>query len=75
MITGDSDRVLSPKHQSRAIAAAVPGARLVVLPGVGHMPQYAEPARVLSEIDGLMAEVNRGPAAPAIPATPATVTR
>lgn len=74
VITGDSDHVLSPERQSRAMAAAVPGARLIVLPGVGHMPQYAEQARVLSEIEDLMAEVNRGQAA--VSATPASsVTR
>jgi pimeloyl-ACP methyl ester carboxylesterase len=61
VITGDADRILSPQKQSRAMAAAVPGARLVVLPGVGHMPQYARPAQVLAEIEGLIDQVNHAP--------------
>jgi pimeloyl-ACP methyl ester carboxylesterase len=35
----------------------VPGARLVVLPGVGHMVQNAAPDRVLSEIDEMIGKL------------------
>jgi pimeloyl-ACP methyl ester carboxylesterase len=51
VITGDADHVVSPDKQARAVAAQIPGARLVVLPGVGHMVQYARPARVLADIE------------------------
>jgi 3-oxoadipate enol-lactonase len=37
VIVGEVDALLPPRH-SEAIADAVPGARLVRLPGVGHLP-------------------------------------
>ena len=43
VITGDTDATVSPKIHSRPFAAAVPDAKLIVLPGVGHMVQYAAP--------------------------------
>jgi pimeloyl-ACP methyl ester carboxylesterase len=54
VITGDADHVVSPPVQAEAVAAAIPGARLVVLPGVGHMPQYVRPERVRAEITAFM---------------------
>ena len=46
IITGDLDDVVPPDIHAKALAAAVPGAELVVLPGVGHMVQFAAPDRV-----------------------------
>ena len=54
VITGDSDDTVSPDIHSRPFAAAVPSAKLIVLPGVGHMVQNAAPALVEHEIDGLI---------------------
>jgi pimeloyl-ACP methyl ester carboxylesterase len=54
VITGDSDDTVSPNIHSRPFAAAVPGAKLIVLPGVGHMVQNAAPALVEHEIDGMI---------------------
>jgi len=50
VITGDADDIVSPRIHARAIAAAVPKARLVVLPGVGHMPQYSAADAVAAAI-------------------------
>jgi pimeloyl-ACP methyl ester carboxylesterase len=48
VVIGSRD-VLTPPRLGRALAAAIPGARLVELPGAGHMLPYEEPDR-LAEI-------------------------
>jgi pimeloyl-ACP methyl ester carboxylesterase len=53
IITGDLDEVVPPDIHAKALAAAVPGAELVVLPGVGHMVQFAAPDRVAGAIAGI----------------------
>ena len=63
VITGDSDVTVSPARHSRAFAAAVPHAKLVVLPGVGHMVQYAAPEMVTGEIEAMIAKLDAGPKA------------
>jgi len=50
IITGDSDRTVSPAIHSRALAEALPHARLIVLPGVGHMPHHVAPEIVAAEV-------------------------
>ncbi len=42
---GEKDRVLFPRQAARA-ARAIPGARLIMLPGCGHVPTYDDPERV-----------------------------
>lgn len=54
VIHGDADEVASLDIHSRALAKEVPGARLIVLPGVGHMVQNAAPELVQREIEGLI---------------------
>jgi pimeloyl-ACP methyl ester carboxylesterase len=61
VITGDADTAVSPNIHSRRLAAAVPNAKLIVLPGVGHMVQYAAPERVVREIEAMIAETNAAP--------------
>src|SRR5436309_2912675 len=63
VITGDADTTVSPSIHSRAFAAAVPHARLIVLPGVGHMVQYAAPEVVVREIETMIAELGTVPKA------------
>jgi pimeloyl-ACP methyl ester carboxylesterase len=46
---------VSPGIHSRRFAAAVPDAKLIVLPGVGHMVQYAAPDVVVREIEAMIA--------------------
>jgi pimeloyl-ACP methyl ester carboxylesterase len=43
LIWGEQDSV-TPPRQAREIAAAAPDARLVMLPGIGHLPQIEDPA-------------------------------
>lgn len=53
---GDSDLLTPPEH-SREIAAAIPGARLAIVPECGHMLTLEQPARInallLEWLDGL----------------------
>lgn len=64
VITGDTDATVSPDIHSRAFAAAVPGARLVVLDGVGHLPQNAAPERIVEAIESITPGRDKATAAP-----------
>eukprot|EP01035_Chromulina_nebulosa_P009467 gene9467-12789_t len=55
VISGDADTTVSPEIHSRHFAATVPGAKLIILPGVGHMVQNAAPGLVVSEIEAMNA--------------------
>jgi pimeloyl-ACP methyl ester carboxylesterase len=57
IITGDVDKIVSPQIHSAALAREIPGAKLIVLPGVGHVPQWAAPDLVAREIDRLAQRV------------------
>jgi pimeloyl-ACP methyl ester carboxylesterase len=57
VITGDKDKTVSPEIHSRPFAAAVPDAKLIVLPDVGHIVQNAAPERVISEIDAMIDKI------------------
>jgi 3-oxoadipate enol-lactonase len=49
VLVGEHD-VISPPEEMAAIAAAIPGAELVVVPGAGHMTTMEEPAAVNAAI-------------------------
>jgi pimeloyl-ACP methyl ester carboxylesterase len=63
VIAGDSDTTVSPAIHSRPFAATVPNAKLIVLPGVGHMVQYAAPELVVREIEAMIAGLSAAPKA------------
>jgi pimeloyl-ACP methyl ester carboxylesterase len=63
VITGDTDSTVSPNIHSRRFAATVPNAKLIVLPGVGHMVQYAAPELVVREIEAMIAGPSAAPKA------------
>ena len=65
VISGDVDKTVSTNIHSRPFAATVPNARLIVLPGVGHMVQNAAPDLVMREIEALIGSAARRPAAAA----------
>jgi len=54
VITGDADKTVSTNIHSRPFAAVVAGAKLIVLPGVGHMIQNAAPDLVTAEIEAMI---------------------
>jgi pimeloyl-ACP methyl ester carboxylesterase len=51
LITGDRDLIVAPRRHGVAFAAAAPAAKLVVLPGVGHMLHYAAAELIAAEIE------------------------
>ena len=54
IITGDADKTVSTNIHSRPFAATAPNAKLIVLPGVGHMVQNAVPDLVIAEIEAMI---------------------
>jgi pimeloyl-ACP methyl ester carboxylesterase len=65
IITGDLDKTVSTSRHSRPFAAAVQGAKLIVLPDVGHRVQNAAPELVVREIEAMAGQLPRGTAAAA----------
>ena len=63
VISGDADKTVSTSIHSRAFAAAVPHAKLIVLEGVGHMVQQAAPELVTAEVESMIAGIGAGGAA------------
>jgi pimeloyl-ACP methyl ester carboxylesterase len=55
VLTGDADKTVSPQLHARAIAALVPDGRLVILPGIGHMPQHVATDAVIAAIEEISA--------------------
>jgi pimeloyl-ACP methyl ester carboxylesterase len=53
IMTGSRDMVVPPRSHALAFATAVPAAKLVMLPGIGHMLHHIARDRVIAEIEGL----------------------
>lgn len=53
VVAGDRDEIVWTDLHAQAFAQAVPGAKLILMPRIGHMPQYADGATVLSAIEEL----------------------
>jgi proline iminopeptidase len=54
VVVGEHDFICGPVW-NRAIAGAIPNARLVVMPGVGHIPPYEAPDRLRAIVDDWLA--------------------
>ena len=63
IISGDADKTVSTGIHSRPLAATAPHAKLIVLPAVGHMVQYAASDLVISEIEAMAGRTARQAAA------------
>jgi pimeloyl-ACP methyl ester carboxylesterase len=57
IIAGEPDKTVSTGIHARPFAAAVPNAKLVVQPDLGHMVQIAVPDLVRSEIEAMIERV------------------
>ena len=55
VITGDRDTTVWPDIHARPVAALIPGAKLIVLKGIGHMLPHVAPDVIIAEIDALTA--------------------
>ncbi|QRM28932.1 alpha/beta fold hydrolase [Microvirga sp. VF16] len=53
VVAGDSDEIVWTDLHSLSFAREVPGAELILMPGIGHMPQYADGKTVLVAIEAL----------------------
>jgi pimeloyl-ACP methyl ester carboxylesterase len=53
IISGEADTIVWTNLHSRSLEREIPNARLIVLPGVGHMPHHAAPGLILREIEAL----------------------
>jgi pimeloyl-ACP methyl ester carboxylesterase len=56
LIWGQEDSI-TPPPQARAIADATPDSRLVMLPGVGHIPQIEDPALFNARLGEVLARL------------------
>lgn len=72
IIADDADDIVSTDIHSRAIFSMLPQATLTVLPGVGHMVQYAAPDRVIQAVNEVATAFSRGAAS--VEACPRRVT-
>ena len=59
VVTGDRDRVVPPQLGTE-LAAEIPGARLVTVPGAGHAVMLERPDVVNDAITGLLGEIQPG---------------
>jgi pimeloyl-ACP methyl ester carboxylesterase len=53
IIAGDGDKIADPEHNARRLAEALPRSELHLLPGAGHMVQYADADAIVASIDSL----------------------
>ena len=70
IVTGDRDAIVSPRVHSLALSREIRGSRLVVVPGLGHKPDYCARALVLDAI-GAVASGDVGAFRPVVRPVPA----
>lgn len=51
ILAGDADKIVDWERHSKALHDAVPGSRLMVFTGVGHMAHYAATSEIATAID------------------------
>ena len=59
LVHGENDAII-PLPLAQAIAAAIPGAELAVIPGAGHVPTMTRPEQVVAEVERWAAELPAG---------------
>src|SRR5262249_37546635 len=53
IISGDHDATVHLETHARAAATLIPGAKLMVLAGIGHMPHHAAAGTIVAAIDDI----------------------
>ena len=59
---GDADTVI-PLAAGKALAAAIPGAKLIIYPGVGHVPMEQIPDKSAADVEAFLAGMGQRPGA------------
>lgn len=54
IISGDHDDTVHLETHARVVAKMIPGAKLIVLEGIGHMPHHAAAGSIIAVIDELL---------------------
>ena len=69
ILAGGDDRIVRTDWHSERIAAQIEGSRLVIVPGLGHKPDYVTPELVLGAIEAVSKGDPRGfdPVVPNVP--------
>jgi pimeloyl-ACP methyl ester carboxylesterase len=60
IIAGENDRVVSTGHHAGGLKRDIPGSRLTVLAGAGHMPHWSRTEEVVAAIDRVQASGEAG---------------
>lgn len=63
ILAGDADTTVWTDVHARPLAKVIPHAKLIVLPGVGHMVQNAAPDLVVREIEVMSSTLDATPKA------------
>jgi pimeloyl-ACP methyl ester carboxylesterase len=63
IVHGNADKIVFAPIHSERLARDVPGAKLTLLPGIGHMPQHTARTEVTAAIDRAGARAGHGPVA------------
>ena len=63
-VVGGADDAITPPAWSQEMADLIPGARLALLPGMGHMLPLERPAELAALLRGLLRQVQDEPYAP-----------
>jgi pimeloyl-ACP methyl ester carboxylesterase len=50
ILHGEEDAVVGAALHAEPLAQLIPGARLTLLPGIGHMPHHADPQAVVAAV-------------------------
>jgi pimeloyl-ACP methyl ester carboxylesterase len=61
VIAGDADRIVYTDIHSRSFAREVPWTKLIILPGMGHMPHYGATDLIVAEIEATAARLGEKP--------------
>jgi pimeloyl-ACP methyl ester carboxylesterase len=69
IISGDRDTTVRLETHSRVAATLIPGAKLIVLPGIGHMPHHVAADAIVAAIEALSDRVIAGEARQSPPRT------
>lgn len=59
IVSGDADPLVRPESQAQPLARAIPGARLVLLPGIGHMVPWVASEALAEAVNGLATRAAR----------------